>query len=50
MHTETWPEDLRVRGHYENPAVDGRWIVQKIVTRMWNDFFQFIIGANGGLL
>jgi hypothetical protein len=32
MYTETWPEDATVRGHFEDPAVDGRcikWIVEK---------------------
>lgn len=50
---EIWQEDVMVRGHFEDPVVDGRcmnWIMEEKVTTELNDFFQFIIGTSDGLL
>ena len=48
MHTGVWGENLRVRDHLEDSAVDGTIILRG--QDAWTGLIWFRIGTNGGHL
>jgi len=54
MYTGFWWENLRERGHLEDPGVDwkiiARWIFRKWVGFAWTGFIRLRKGTVGGHL
>jgi hypothetical protein len=52
--TQVWWESSKETNHSENRGVDGRmgskWILEKLVGRVWSGFTWLRIGTGGGLL
>ena len=51
-YTEFWQGTLRVKGHLEDPGIDGRiikgWILRKWDVGVWTGSSWLSIGTGGG--